>query len=102
MRNYFTKTRGGRRLLKRIGVVLLAIVIGLLIGMLMKNAKAENIKREKEMVNTYVTCLNENWTQRDYCAREQGTSYHYMDQLIKKYGYKYIQKGYDLYIVEDK
>ena len=92
MRNYFTKTRRGRRLLKRIGVILLAIVIGLLIGMLMKNAKAENIKREKEMVNTYVTCLNEKWTQRDY----------YMDQLVKKYGYKYIQKGYDLYIVEDK
>ena len=97
MRNYFTKTRRGRRLLKRIGVILLAIVIGLLIGMLMKNAKAENIKREKEMVNTYVTCLNENWTQRDYCARKQGTSYYYMDQLVKKYGYKYIQKGYDLY-----
>ena len=99
MRNYFTKTR---RLLKRIGVVLLAIVIGLLIGMLIKNAKAENIKREKEMVNSYVTCLKENWTQRDYCARKQGASYHYMDQLIEKYGYKYIQKGNDLYIVEDK
>lgn len=102
MRNYFTKTRMGRRLLKRIGVVILAIIIGLVIGMLMKNAKAENLKREQEMVNTYVTCLKENWTQRDYCAREQGASYYYMDQLVEKYGYKYIQKGYDLYIVEEK
>lgn len=102
MRNYFTKTRRGRRLLKKIGVITLAVIIGLVIGLLMKNAKAENLKREQEMVNTYVTCLKENWTQRDYCARQQGSNYYYMDQLVKKYGYKYIQKRYDLYIVEDK
>ena len=72
MRNYFTKTRRGRRLLKKIGVITLAVIIGLVIGLLMKNAKAENLKREQEMVNTYVTCLKENWTQRHYVLDNKG------------------------------
>ena len=102
MMNYFTKTRRGRKLLKKIGAITLVILSILVISMLMKNAKAQRIQEEKEMVNTYVTCLQDNFTQRDYCARQQGASYYVMDQLVEKYGYKYIQKGYDLYIVEAK
>ena len=52
------------------------------------------------MVETYVTCLKDNWAQRDYCAKKQGANYIILDQQLEKYGYTYKQVGYDLFIVE--
>lgn len=94
-----------RRILKKwvkvllviIGVIVLVSIISLRIISIQK----QNKKYEKEMVQTYVTCLENNWTQRDYCARQQDSNYHYMDLLIEKYGYSYKQVGYDLYVVRE-
>lgn len=52
------------------------------------------------MVETYVTCLKDNWTQRDYYAKKQGANYIILDQQLEKYGYTYKQVGYDLFVVE--
>ena len=52
------------------------------------------------MVETYVTCLKDNWTQRDYCAKKQGANYIILDRQLEKYGYTYKQVGYDLFVVE--
>ena len=88
-----------RKLKMWVKVVLVAILIGGLI-ILYNNIKQNRMKEERAMVETYVTCLNENWTQRDYCAKKQGANYIILDQQLEKYGYTYKQVGYDLFIVE--
>ena len=80
-------------------VTLVIILMGGLI-ILHNNAKQNRIKEERAMMETYVTCLKDNWTQRDYCARKQGSNYIILDQQLDKYGYKYKQVGYDLILVE--
>lgn len=67
-----------------------------------QNVKEQNKLEEERLVNEYVQCLEDNWTQRDYCARQVGSEYHYMDLLIEKYGYTYKQVGYDLYVVKSE
>ena len=88
-----------RRLKMWVKVTLVIILIGGLI-ILHNNAKQNRIKEERAMMETYVTCLKDNWTQRDYCARKQGSNYIILDQQLDKYGYKYKQVGYDLILVE--
>lgn len=91
-----------RRLKKWVKVLLVitgVIVLVSIISPRIISIQKQNKEYEKEMVQTYVTCLENNWTQRDYCARQQDSNYHYMDLLIEKYGYSYKQVGYDLYVV---
>lgn len=93
-----------RRLKKWVKVLLViigVIVLVSLISIRISSIQKQNKEYEKEMVQTYVTCLENNWTQRDYCARQQDSNYHYMDLLIEKYGYSYKQVGYDLYVVRE-
>ena len=50
-------------------------------------------------VNDYVECLNNNHTQRYYCANKvSNKSYKALDKLVEKYGYTYKQNGYNLFI----
>ena len=83
----------------RVKIVLVVILIGGLI-ILYNNIKQNRIKEERAMVETYVTCLKDNWTQRDYYAKKQGANYIILDQQLEKYGYTYKQVGYDLFVVE--
>lgn len=84
------------------------VFIGVLIGLLViiigvklhNNYEVKKEAYEKDLVNQYVECLNNNFTQRHYCATEIGNEYHYMDLLMEKYGYGYKQVGYDLYVIE--
>ena len=69
-------------------------------GFIYNNIKQNRIKEERAMVETYVTCLKDNWTQRDYYAKKQGANYIILDQQLEKYGYTYKQVGYDLFVVE--
>lgn len=85
---------------KKMLVVLFIIGGVLLVSKGISNARAAALESERAAVEEYVTCLKENFTQRDYCARKQGQNYHLLDQQMKKYGYDYVQKGYDLYVVE--
>ena len=93
----YMKTRRIKRWVK----VLLVIVGVIVLVDLLNNISKSNKEYEKEMVQTYVTCLENNWTQRDYCAKQQNSNYYYMDSLIGKYGYSYKQVGYDLYVVRE-
>lgn len=88
-----------RKLKMWVKVVLVVILIGGLI-ILHNNIKQNRIKEERAMVEKYVTCLKDNWTQRDYCAKKQGSNYIILDQQLEKYGYTYKQVGYDLFVVE--
>jgi hypothetical protein len=78
--------------------VLVGAAIAATIVSLGYKVKVANIEEENHMVHEYVACLQDNHTQRDYCARKQGASYYYMDQLVEKYGYEYTQVGKDLFI----
>lgn len=100
------KTKLQKRRFKKLGkgalliVILMLIIFGLV--KVISNVREANKAREVALVDAYVSCLEDNFTQRDYCAKEVGSEYHYMDLLIKNYGYDYIQKGYDLYVVRVK
>lgn len=94
-----------RKLKKGVKVIAFLIVLALLILLgirVYNNVKESRAQQEKQLVEEYVQCLKDNWTQRDYCARQVGSEYHYMDLLIEKYGYSYKQVGYDLYLVEER
>lgn len=90
-----------KKLLKigvRITIVILAI---LLIKDRINTVNTQNKAREDQVMNAYIECLKDNWTQRDYCARKvSNTDYRILDQKIEKYGYKYKQVGYNLYLVD--
>lgn len=66
----------------------------------LENYETQRKAEERALVDNYVYCLDNNWTQRDYCARGVGKSYQYMDSLIEKYGYTYEQRGKDLYLIK--
>lgn len=86
------------KFLIKVGIVLLAI---LLIKDRINTVKAQNIAEENRIMNAYIECLKDNHTQRDYCARQvSNTNYRILDQKMEKYGYKYKQVGYDLYLVD--
>lgn len=84
---------------------ILNVIIIVVIGVVLVNAYQTNQQNkkveEKQLVEKYVNCLNDNFTQRDYCARKVSkTNYLILDQLIEKYGYTYQQNGYDLKVVK--
>lgn len=65
------------------------------------DVKAQNEAKEKEVVMNYIQCLEDNFTQRDYCSKKvSDTNYRMLDQKLEKYGYEYKQVGLDLYVVE--
>ena len=85
--------------MKKLINVLVLVVLGVLVVNQVNLVKEQNAQQEKELVESYVECLQDNFTQRDYCARQiSDTNYRILDQKLEKYGYKYTQKGYDLYI----
>lgn len=85
--------------MKKIINVLVLVVLGVLLVNQVNLVKEQNAQQEKELVESYVECLQDNFTQRDYCARQvSDTNYRILDQKLEKYGYQYTQKGYDLYI----
>lgn len=89
--------KGIRRLIK-FGIVLLAI---LSIMDVAESAKMKREIEEKQVMENYIQCLQDNFTQRDYCSRQvSGTNYRILDQKLEKYGYTYKQVGYDLYLVQ--
>ena len=79
-------------------LLLLLAIIG--IKSLINSINIQNQLKEQNKVQQYVECLENNNMQRDFCARKQESSYYYMDNLIKKYGYTYIQENKDLKIVK--
>lgn len=93
-----------RRKLKRwvkVTLLILAAILLVVVTLAIHNSiEQKNRKEESLLVEQYVTCLNNNFTQRDYCAKQIGSEYHYMDLLVEQYGYTYVQKGYDLYLVK--
>lgn len=88
--------------MKKILIGLMLVGGGMLLMNQINNVKEENKRYEEQLVQDYVQCLEDNFTQRDYCARQVGSEYHYMDLLIEKYGYTYKQVGYDLYLVNSE
>ena len=85
------------------GLIELVIVIVAICSLVnVVNAKkAQDAENEKQLVENYVQCLKDNFTQRDYCSRQvSNTNYRILDQKLEKYGYSYEQVGYDLYVVE--
>ena len=88
--------------MKKILIGLMLVGGGMLLMNQINNIKEENKRNEERLVQEYVQCLEDNFTQRDYCARQVGSEYHYMDLLIEKYDYTYKQVGYDLYLVNSE
>ena len=85
--------------MKKLVNVLVVLVLGVVVVNQVNLAKENNALQEEKLVNAYVECLQENHTQRDYCARQVSeTSYQILDQKLAKYGYTYKQVGYDLYL----
>lgn len=81
------------------GIVIISAIIS--VSNLMKDIKKNQKIEEYNTMTAYISCLQDNFTQRDYCSRQVSqTSYMILDQKLEKYGYKYVQKGYDLYLVE--
>ena len=52
------------------------------------NTKAE-YKKRLQIVEHYMVCLEENFGQRDYCARQQGIPYQIIDQYAEYYGWNF-------------
>lgn len=82
---------------------LINVVIIIMLGVVLVNqvslVKENNKLEEEKLVNAYIECLQENHTQRYYCASQvSDTSYQVLDQLVEKYGYTYNQVGYDLFV----
>jgi len=83
-----------------VGLLIILILITIILHNIFAEITIHNQIKEQQRVNEYVECLENNNMQRDYCARKQESSYHYMDKLIKKYGYTYIQENKDIKIVK--
>lgn len=85
--------------MKKMLSLILVLVMGVLVVNQVNLQKENNKLEEEKLVNAYITCLEENHTQRNYCANKvSDKSYQTLDNLIKKYGYTYKQVGYDLFI----
>lgn len=86
--------------MKKIFNLLVILFIGVLIISQIKLVKQNNALQEEKLINAYIECLQENFTQRDYCSKQvSDVSYKVLDKKLEKYGYTYKQKGYDLYLV---
>ena len=81
----------------KVVIIILALVI---IALLMKQNKINRELEEKQNVAQYIECLQDNFMQRNYCGNKINKDYRIMDQLIKKYGFDYEEKGKDLIIVK--
>lgn len=85
--------------MKKILSVLVILVLGVLVVNQVNLVKENNKLEEEKLVNAYVECLQENHTQRYYCASKvSNTSYQILDQKLENYGYAYKQVGYDLFV----
>lgn len=85
--------------MKKLVNVLVLVVLGIVVVNQVNLVKENNKLEEEKLVNAYVECLQENHTQRYYCASQvSDTSYQILDQKLEKYGYTYKQVGYDLFI----
>ena len=85
--------------MKKMLSVLVVLVLGVLVVNQVNLVKENNKIQEEKLVNAYIECLENNHTQRDYCARQvSNTSYQVLDQKLEKFGYTYKQVGYDLFI----
>ena len=85
--------------MKKMLSVLVILVLGVLVINQVNLVKENNKLEEEKLVNAYVECLQENHTQRYYCASKvSNTSYQMLDQKLEKYGYTYKQVGYDLFV----
>lgn len=85
--------------MKKMLNVLVVLVLGVVIVNQINLVKENNKLEEEKLVNAYIECLQENHTQRYYCASKvSDTSYQILDQKLEKYGYTYKQVGYDLFI----
>lgn len=85
--------------MKKLVNVLVLVVLGIVVVNQVNLVKENNKLEEEKLVNAYIECLQENHTQRYYCASKvSDTSYQILDQKIEKYGYTYKQVGYDLFI----
>ena len=83
-----------------IGLLIILIIITIILHNIFAEITIHNQMKEQQRVNEYVECLENNNMQRDYCARKQESSYYYMDNLVKKYGYSYEINNKDLKIVK--
>ena len=85
--------------MKKMLSVLVILVLGVLVINQVNLVKENNKLEEEKLVNAYVEYLQENHTQRYYCASKvSNTSYQILDQKLEKYGYTYKQVGYDLFV----
>ena len=85
--------------MKKLVNVLAVLVFGVVLVNQVNLVKENNALQEEKLVNAYIECLENNHTQRDYCARQvSNTSYQVLDQKLEKFGYTYKQVGYDLYL----
>lgn len=77
----------------------LCILIGILIiiSFAIFNEKYQK-QKEQDLMQSYITCLESTYYQRDYCAKELGSDYHYLDLLLEKYNYTYKQVNNDIYL----
>lgn len=85
--------------MKKLINVVIIIMLGVVVVNQVNLVKENNKLEEEKLVNAYIECLQENHTQRYYCASQvSDTSYQVLDQLVEKYGYTYNQVGYDLFV----
>lgn len=88
-------------MIKKVSIAIITVIVLVVCLVGINGSKQKELdKQHKELVSEYVTCLKEHFTQRAYCGNKLGTDYNYLDQLLDKYGYKYVTKGLDLYVVE--
>lgn len=78
---------------------ILCILIGILIiiSFAIFNEKYQK-QKEQDLMQSYITCLENTYYQRDFCAKELGSDYHYLDLLLEKYNYTYKQVNKDIYL----
>lgn len=78
---------------------ILCILIGIIIiiSFAVFNEKYQK-QKEQDLMQSYITCLESTYYQRDYCAKELGSDYHYLDLLLEKYNYTYKQVNKDIYL----
>lgn len=83
---------------KMLNLIIIMVVIVLFVNKV-NTIKENNKLQEKKLVNDYVECLKDNYTQRYYCSNKvSNKSYKELDKLVEKYGYTYKQVGYNLFI----
>ena len=98
LKNWVKVVLGLIKFSAKVAIVILAVIT---IKNHIMEVKAYNEAKEKEVVMNYIQCLEDNFTQRDYCSKKvSDTSYIILDQKLEKYGYGYKQVGYDLYVIE--